>query len=110
MNQVIKQALITEKSFGRVNEGKYAFIVNADASKEEIAAAVGDLFSVNVLSVNTANVIGKVKRTRKGAGKRSDYKKAIITLKPGQKITLFETEDEKTQKSKRKTQNDKIKE
>lgn len=107
MNQIIKQALITEKSFDRVNEGKYAFVVATKASKDDIAAAVENLFSVKVLAVNTANIIGKIKRTKKSIGKRSNYKKAIVTLKPGQKIALFESEETKDQKDKAKSKKDK---
>jgi large subunit ribosomal protein L23 len=66
--------------------------VKKDARKEEIAKMSESLFGVKVLGVNTANFKGKIKKTKKGSGKRSDFKKAIITVKPGNKIDLFEIE------------------
>lgn len=112
MTQFIKKALVSEKSFREVASGKVTFVVDKRATKEEIAKNCADLFKVTVLDVNTTNIIGKVKRTKKGMGKRSDYKKAIITLKKGDKIDLFEIEEEeedkgKTQNAKRETENTK---
>ncbi|MEK7096503.1 MAG: 50S ribosomal protein L23 [Patescibacteria group bacterium] len=102
MTEFIKKALVSEKSFREVAAGKVTFVVDKRATKEEIAKNCAELFKVTVLDVNTTNIIGKVKRTKKGMGKRSDYKKAIITLKKGDKIDLFEIEEEekKDQKSK----------
>lgn len=100
-NNIIKKALISEKSFAKVAQSKYSFLVDNNARKEEIAATCHDLFGVEVLSVNTISIPGKVKKGRKGMGKRSDIKKAIISVKPGQKIDLFETEAETEEKSKK---------
>lgn len=97
--KILKKALISEKSFQEAALSKFTFIVDKKASKESVAASCKELFGVDVLSVNIINTIGKVKRTKKGEGKRSDQKKAIITCKKGQKIDLFE-EVEETAKNK----------
>jgi len=100
MNNTIKKALVSEKSFGSVAHDKFTFIVDRKADKEKIARTCERLFGVDVLDVNTANYNGKVKTNKKGKGKRSDFKKAVITLKKGQKIDLFEIETEKDKKEK----------
>jgi len=105
---ILKRALISEKSFSKAAEGKFTFIVDRTASKESVAKCIEELFDVNVLFINIANVVGKVKRSKKGLGKRADYKKAVITLKKGQKIDLFEIEkpeekDKKVKDKKEKT-------
>lgn len=92
---ILKKAMISEKSFQMAAEGKFCFIVDKSADKNTVADAVAELFSVDVLDVNMSNYIGKEKRTKKGAGKRSNYKKAIVTVKKGQKIDLFEVEKDK---------------
>jgi len=108
---ILKSALISEKSFKEAALGKFTFIASKDANKEMIAEAVKGIYDVDILDINIINVKGKVKRTKKGLGKRSDFKKAILTLKKGQKIDLFEVEKEevKGQKSNVKNQNDKAK-
>lgn len=103
---ILKRALISEKSFSKAAEGKFTFIVDRAASKESVAKCVEELFGVNVLFINIANIVGKVKRSKKGLGKRSDYKKAVVTLKKGQKIDLFEIEQPED-KGKEKTKKDK---
>lgn len=88
---IIEQPLVTEKGMAATHAGKYSFRVCRDANKIEIAAAVKKIFNVDVLDVNTMNVKGKKKRVgRHPEGKCSDWKKAIVTLKPGQKIEIFE--------------------
>lgn len=109
-NDIIKKALISEKSFTKVAENKYTFVVSKEANKEEISAAIADLFNVSVISINTANYIGKIKRSKKGNGKRSDYKKAILCLKKGDKIDLFDVEEEKKDKKDQKAEKSKTKE
>lgn len=94
----LKRALISEKSFTKAAESKFTFIVENSATKDEVTAAVEELFGVNVVSINTINIPGKVKRSKKGLGKRSDIRKAIVTLKKGQKIDLFEVEEPKEDK------------
>jgi large subunit ribosomal protein L23 len=83
--------LITEKSTRQKEEGRqYVFEVHRDANKIEIQSAVEQLFKVTVLQVRTSNVLGKVKRLGRRYGKRPDWKKAIITLKEGDRIDFFE--------------------
>ena len=86
MYQIIRAPLITEKMTILSERSQYGFRVSMDATKPEIAAAVEGLFSVKVLSVNTIVQKGKVKRFRGRPGQRSDVKKAIVTLAPGQQI------------------------
>ena len=80
--------VITEKATLLSEQNKVVFRVAADASKDEIAAAVETLFKVNVTKVNTLNVKGKPKRFRGITGRRSDVKKAIVTLAEGQSIDI----------------------
>ena len=80
--------VITEKATLLSEQNKIVFQVAADASKDEIAAAVEALFKVNVTKVNTLNVKGKTKRFRGIVGRRSDVKKAIVTLAEGQSIDI----------------------
>jgi large subunit ribosomal protein L23 len=80
--------VITEKATVLSEQNKVVFRVAADASKDEIAAAVEALFKVNVTKVNTLNVKGKTKRFRGIIGRRSDVKKAIVTLAEGQSIDI----------------------
>lgn len=88
---VIKKPLITEKTTVEKDERNViAFVVNKAANKIEIKAAVKQLFNAEVASVNTVNVAGKTKRTTKGVGKRSNWKKAYVTLKEGSNVDFFE--------------------
>ena len=80
--------VITEKATILSEQNKVVFRVAGDASKDEIAAAVEALFKVNVTKVNTINVKGKTKRFRGIMGRRSDVKKAIVTLAEGQSIDI----------------------
>lgn len=81
--------VISEKSYGLLDENKYTFLVPPTANKSEIKIAVEKLFNVKVLSVNTINRQGKRKRTRFGYGKRKDTKRAIVTLASGDRIDIF---------------------
>jgi large subunit ribosomal protein L23 len=85
---VIVAPVITEKATLLSELNKVVFRVAADASKDEIAAAVEELFKVNVTKVNTLIVEGKTKRFRGRLGKRNDVKKAIVTLAEGQSIDI----------------------
>lgn len=91
MYSIIKRPVMTERSY-LMNEGlnKVAFEVAREANKIEIKRAVEKIFDVKVRKVNTMMVPGKVKRTRLGLGKRSDWKKAVVTLEEGSKINVFE--------------------
>lgn len=80
---IIIRPVVSEKSYGLIDEGKYTFLVDPRANKTEIKLAVEKIFGVQVASVNTANRAGKTYRTRFGAGKRKDTKRAIVTLKSG---------------------------
>ena len=84
----ILSPVITEKSTLLSEQNKVVFKVADDASKDEIAAAVEALFNVKVTKVNTLNVKGKTKRFRGRPGRRSDVKKAIVTLAEGQSIDI----------------------
>lgn len=85
-HDVIKSLIRTEKSTTFEPEGKYLFLVNNGANKIQIKAAVEALYKVKVKDVNTMIARGKMKRVRYQTGKTTDRKKAIVTLKEGQKI------------------------
>ena len=84
----ILSPVITEKATYLSEHNKVVFRVAMDASKDEIAAAVQELFKVTVVKVNTLIVKGKTKRWRGRPGRRSDVKKAIVTLAEGQSIDI----------------------
>ena len=88
---IVRRALITEKGTTlRETQNQYHFEVARDANKIEIKRAIETIFSVKVGSVRTQQLRGKFKRQGRSSGRRSDWKKAIVTLKPDQKIELFE--------------------
>ncbi|MBP1716985.1 MAG: Ribosomal protein [Deltaproteobacteria bacterium] len=90
-HQIIKRPLITEKSTRQKEEGnQIAFVVDPKAGKIQIRQAVEKLFKVKVLSVRTLNVVGKKKRLGKFLGRKSDWKKAIVKLREGDRIEFFE--------------------
>ena len=80
---IIFAPVVSEKSYGLIDEGKYTFTVDPRANKTEIKLAIEKIFSVKVASVNTLNRPGKARRTRNGVGRRKDTKRAVITLKSG---------------------------
>jgi len=89
--EIIERPLVTEKSMDGAGQGKYTFRVAKGANKIEIAKAVERVFNVEVDGVNTMIVKGKKRRQgRHPEGKTADWKKAIVSLKPGQKIDIFE--------------------
>jgi large subunit ribosomal protein L23 len=85
---ILLAPVVSEKSYGLLDEGKYTFVVDPRANKTEIKIAVERVFNVKVDSVNTLNRQGKTRRTRFGIGKRKDTKRAIVTLKEGS-IDIF---------------------
>lgn len=88
---VIKKPLFTEKSMQlKETHNKIVFQVNPDANKHEIKKAVEEIFQVKVDNVRTVSTKGKIKRFGRSIGKRPDTKKAIVTLKKGQKLDLIE--------------------
>jgi large subunit ribosomal protein L23 len=86
---VILKPVVSEKSYGLLDEGKYTFIVAPEANKTQIRIAVEEVFRVKVTGVNTVNRPGKRRRTRYGWGKRPDTKRAIVTLAEGDRIDIF---------------------
>jgi large subunit ribosomal protein L23 len=87
---VIRKPVISEKSYGLLEQQKYTFVVAPHANKTEIKIAIQKIFGVQVVSVNTLNRPGKRKRTKFGSGKRKDTKRAIVTLSPESKpIEIF---------------------
>jgi len=81
--------VVSEKSYGLIDENKYTFIVANSSNKTEIKIAVEKVFGVHVLGVNTANRPGKRRRTRWGYGRRPDTKRAIVTIADGERIDIF---------------------
>ena len=91
LHNIIKGPLITEKlDKAREKQRQYSFVVDLKASKHDVALAVRTLFKVTVEDVRTAIMRGKIKRVGKSMGQRSNFKKAFVILKEGDKIELFE--------------------
>lgn len=87
---ILLAPVISEKSYGLIEEGTYTFLVHPDSNKTQIKIAVEKVFGVTVTSVNTANRQGKRKRTRFGYGKRKNTKRALVTLSADSKpIEIF---------------------
>ena len=86
---VLLAPVVSEKSYGLLDQNKYTFLVAPDANKTEIKIAVETVFNVQVIGVNTINRAGKRRRTRAGWGKRPDTKRAIVTVADGQRIDIF---------------------
>ncbi len=86
---ILLRPVVSEKSYGLLDEGKYTFVVAPDANKTQIKQAVEEVFRVKVTGVNTLNRQGKRRRTRTGWGKRVDTKRAIVTLADGDRIDIF---------------------
>jgi large subunit ribosomal protein L23 len=87
-HDVVLAPVVSEKSYGLIDEGKYTFLVDPRSNKEEIKLAVEKIFSVKVDSINTINRVGKRKRTKFGWGQRKGTKRAIVSLKEGS-IDIF---------------------
>jgi len=91
IHEIIRRPLITEKGTQlRELHQQYLFEVDHRASKHQIKGAVEKLFSVHVEDVKTLNVRGKIKRVGQTIGKKSNWKKAYVTLRDGEKIEFFE--------------------
>ena len=86
---ILIRPIVSEKSYGLMDEGKYTFEVDPRANKTEIKIAVEQIFGVKVVSVNTINRKGKTRRTRFGMGKRKDVKRAIVTVGDGDALDVF---------------------
>lgn len=87
---VIVAPVVSEKSYGLLDEGRYTFVVHPTANKTEVKQAVERIFGVKVRAVNTLNRKGKRKRFGRTHGRRKDTKRAIVTLAPGEEIDIFE--------------------
>ena len=91
LSEVLRRPLITEKNTAiQAPQGKYAFEVAEGANKDQVKLAVEKSFKVSVTAVNVMTVSGKMRRMRGKMIKTPSWKKAIVTLKPGDKIELFE--------------------
>jgi large subunit ribosomal protein L23 len=88
--EVLRRPLVTEKTTMLAAHSKFVFEVALGANKPQIAAAVELAFNVHVVDVNTAHVRGKLKRYGKGIGRQASWKKAVVTLRPGEQIQVFE--------------------
>ena len=88
MYAIVRSPVITEKATTASEHNQVIFRVALDATKREVKAAVEGLFSVKVDAVNTIRVEGKMKRVRGRPGRRSDYKKAVVTLAEGSRIDV----------------------
>lgn len=86
---VLIAPVVSEKSYGLLDENKYTFIVAPDANKTQIKVAVEAVFGVKVTGVNTNNREGKRVRTRYGWGRRAATKRAIVTVAAGERIDIF---------------------
>lgn len=90
MYNIIRRALITEKSTLAKEENKYVFEIDKRANKIEVAKAVEKLFKVKVLDVHVMNMAGKKKRVGRIMGEKPSWKKAVVTLAPGSRIEIYE--------------------
>jgi large subunit ribosomal protein L23 len=88
---VIIRPVVSEKSYAELEANRYTFLVHPEANKTEIKEAIQKIWNVQVLAVNTLMRKGKVKRQRYVTGRRSDQKRAIVTLAAGDSIEIFET-------------------
>ena len=88
---IIYRPVVSEKSYGLLDENKYTFEVDPRANKTQIKIAIQQIFDVRVTGVNTMNRPGKRKRRGLQVGKRPDIKRAIVTLADGDEIELFDT-------------------
>ena len=89
-HQILVRPIITEKNTLLNDQGKYTFEVLPDANKIEIKRAVEDVFKVKVTAVNVSRVPGKMRRMGRTSGMTRSWKKAVVTLEPGQRIELFQ--------------------
>jgi len=86
---ILKRPIVTEKSTDLMADNKYTFEVDMRANKMQIKEAVEEIFNVKVEQVNTLRVKGKLRRMGRHEGYTSDWKKAVVTLKPGHSIEVF---------------------
>ncbi len=89
-HDVIRRPLITEQTMAGTHDGRYTFEVALGANKVQIKQAVESIWPVHVRAVNTAIMPGKPRRVGRSAGHRPDWKKAVVTLRSGERIQFFE--------------------
>jgi len=90
-HSIIETPLITEKSTAlRETQNQYSFVADSHANRSEIKKAIEETLKVKVAKVRIINVLGKTKRLNRFSGKLPDWKKAIVTLKKGEKLTIFD--------------------
>jgi large subunit ribosomal protein L23 len=87
---IVIRPVVSEKSYAGLEENAYTFLVTPDANKTEIKEAIQQIWNVRVESVRTMNRKGTVTRTRLGAGRRPDQKRAVVKLREGDSIEIFE--------------------
>ncbi|NMB25548.1 MAG: 50S ribosomal protein L23 [Firmicutes bacterium] len=90
LRSIIRRPIVSERTMALMEDNKYTFVVDLRATKPQIREAVERAFNVEVEKVNTMRVRGKVRRMGRYEGKRPDWKKAIVTVKDGQSIELFD--------------------
>ncbi|NMB45345.1 MAG: 50S ribosomal protein L23 [Firmicutes bacterium] len=90
LRDIIRRPVVSEQTMALMEQNKYTFVVDLNATKPQIREAVEQAFNVTVEKVNTMRVTGKKRRMGRYEGKRPDWKKAIVTVKEGQRIELFE--------------------
>ena len=88
--QVLLAPVVSEKSYGLIEQNKYSFKVHQDAHKTQVRQAVEEVFGVTVVRVNIVKVQSKPKRRGMIRGQRPGWKKAIVQLAPGESIEIFE--------------------
>jgi large subunit ribosomal protein L23 len=88
--EVLTRPVVSEKSYHQITENRYTFRVHSDAHKTQVRQAVEELFDVKVVSVNIVKMPAKPKRRGVHSGTRPGWKKAIVELKPGDTIEIFE--------------------
>jgi large subunit ribosomal protein L23 len=87
---IVIRPIVSEKSYSGLEENAYTFLVAPSANKTEIKEAIQQIWNVHVEDVRTMNRKGKVKRTRLGSGRRPDQKRAVVKLRAGDSIEIFE--------------------
>ena len=90
ITKVLQKPILSEKSYGLISENVFTFRVHVKATKPEIKKAFETIFEVKVAKVNICNYVKKAKRVGKYSGYKSKYKKALIKLKKGEKLSLFD--------------------
>lgn len=88
--RILVRPVVTEKATHLADTGQYVFMVEMKANKLEVAKAIREVYGVTPISVNIVRMQGKLVSRGKVSGKRKDYKKAIVTLKKGQTISIYE--------------------